>query len=255
MYNEKEICERIKNLFEERKKECGITENQICRDYTTIKKENGKMIYENGKPKRETKLRTSGNYIDISRTTFRKILKGTIPAITIDQLLSICNYFNISLSYLLGETDYKNNAADNAGKYTGLSPKALENLIKEPELIKHLNYFCECQITDLNTMLFKLHTACTLVALKEEIDETIKNEQKNTEKLKNLLKAGKITDEEYINSAILPTNDDFEKSKDAKYNITEIRLDMIGLVNQIINNTDKEYLKNENKKDSQTETP
>ena len=113
MYDEKEISAKINNLMTEN----NLTINNVCRDYTDSFG--------------ETKMRMPPEkYIDISRTTFHKLLKGKMPKITMDQFISICNYFEVSLSYLLGESEYKDGKRETIGKELNICDDSAKNLIE-----------------------------------------------------------------------------------------------------------------------------
>lgn len=66
-------------------------------------------------------------FIHLSRQTLSKATKGETE-LTITQLLDICDFFGVSLDYIMGKTQYTNNDARAAGEYIGLSPESVETL-------------------------------------------------------------------------------------------------------------------------------
>ncbi len=64
-----------------------------------------------------------------TRQSISKWEKGEGVEITLNMLLSLCNVFDCELGYLLGEFDCKTRAETDVCEKTGLSPKAVKNLL------------------------------------------------------------------------------------------------------------------------------
>lgn len=94
----------------------------------------------------------------ITRQTFSKVLNGEAE-LPLKPLMEICNYFNVSINYLLGETDYKSKEAETAAQYIGFSPKAIEllhNLKHQPPLfmLSYMFSYCPELIAQLINQLY-----------------------------------------------------------------------------------------------------
>lgn len=108
-YDPKKVGQRIKDLMEKN----GYNTNNICNSITD------KWGYSVANP---------NPHLNMSKPTLKKILDGQENSASFYQMMDICNFFHVSMDYLLGESDYTNKEADIAGKYCGLSPESVSLL-------------------------------------------------------------------------------------------------------------------------------
>jgi len=89
----------------------------------------------------------------------------------IDKLLFIANYFNVSVNYLLGQTDSQSTEADiqAIGDYTGLNDEAIQKL-HEFEIKKNDDSVYKYSLEFINVFLSHNHTFNLLLEVASYID-------------------------------------------------------------------------------------
>lgn len=109
----------------------------------TIKEKGLKIsgITDNGTTKKETE-----NVLPMTRQTLTKKCKGEV-AFTLDDIVDIANYLNVSVSYLLGEDNYTSKEKEVIGKTLKL----------REETIDRLSQYDDVQISMLNSLICYPH--------------------------------------------------------------------------------------------------
>ena len=121
--------------------------------------------------------------LPMARQTLSKAIKGEAE-LSFNQLIAICNFFNVSLDYLLGESDYTSKEKEVAGKLLGFHEMALDNISSAYK--KHnkgfylLNYLLSCDYDLISYFFDILYQQCLYTFPEEfmdnyEIGEVVKN--------------------------------------------------------------------------------
>ena len=127
-------------------------------------------------------------FIHLSRQTLSKATKGETE-LTITQLLDICDFFGVSLDYIMGKTPYANNDAKAAGEYIGLSPAGVEMLHanKYHDALVYLDYFIQQQGDDIFKLLQQIGTAAMLHSEYKLYDTLAGSEELSGENIDNFI--------------------------------------------------------------------
>lgn len=166
-------------------------------------------------------------FIHLSRQTLSKATKGETE-LTITQLLDICQFFGVSLDFLMGKTPYTNPDARAAGEYIGFTPASTENL--------HANkYFRSMWVFDfmmwyhpneILNLLYQIGAACLCHAQYEVFDTLAGSDVLNADNI-----------DSFIN--ILAGRNPAENKKDA---VTWERITIQDTVRDIIENIEPVHL-------------
>lgn len=161
-----------------------------------------------------------------------------------DSLLKIADYYNVSTDYLLGKIDSYTLEEEYICNKTGFSANAIYNLMKEPELIKHLNYLLTCQSNDIKNIINELYFACLNTAQIEMSAHIVEIERKQADKIIKLHKKG-IDITKQLNEINPKEIDNYIDIMDkSEREILKSRLKLPHLTDNLIDNTNTEYFLN-----------
>lgn len=211
------VCDRIKSLREQK----GITQDKLS------------------------------NILNVSRTVIGHYETDRVPPI--DKLISIANYFETSIDYLLGRTDISKLDVTNQkiGKKTGLNDKSIEILenIKNTDMIKTINYLIEQEemflLNGFSPITQKGITQDEYNKAFEKAQESYEQEVKKVDtncipilsNIHNYLKAEITKEDMYI------INGTLKKISELGYKVNRLLAEETINTNEIIENTFLEKLK------------